>query len=292
MTDDTTADLRERVNDLEAQIDDLRGEHEQVLGLFDQFKSGQISRRTFLTAVAAVGGVGLMAGQTTAAPSWGSATGNIGTSSTPLNEGYIKTLKSQSIDTDELTGGVTGSLSVRQIYGESIESQSVSSASTVDFVTAINSDYSRYVFELSDVVPAEDQRNFRMQVSTDGGSSWESGSSDYRYAASAVADDGTTFDGGTTGNTRIDLAGGAVADFAGSEPSENIMGTVTISNPANGSVLPLVEWDVSYIDDGGRLIRVSGAGAYKTAEAVDGVRFLFNTGDIESGEFTVLGVMS
>jgi len=104
MTDEPTkAELIDRIESLEEQQAEFAAEQEQVLGLFEQFKQGQISRRSFLTAVAAVGGVGLVAGSTRAAPSWGSSTGKIGTSSTPLSEGYIQTLKSESFTTDEAT---------------------------------------------------------------------------------------------------------------------------------------------------------------------------------------------
>jgi hypothetical protein len=106
MTDEPTkADLIDRIESLEEQQAELAAEQEQVLGLFEQFKEGQISRRAFLTAVAAVGGVGLVAGRSRAAPSWGSSTGAIGTSSTPLSEGYIQTLKSQSFTTEDGTIG-------------------------------------------------------------------------------------------------------------------------------------------------------------------------------------------
>ena len=104
MTDEPTkAELIDRIESLEEQQAEFAAEQEQVLGLFEQFKQGQISRRSFLTAVAAVGGVGLLAaGRSRAAPSWGSSTGKVGTSSTPLSEGYIQTLKSQSFTTESV----------------------------------------------------------------------------------------------------------------------------------------------------------------------------------------------
>jgi hypothetical protein len=103
MTDEPTkAELIDRIESLEEQQAKFAAEQEQVLGLIEQFKQGQISRRSFLTAVAAVGGVGLVAGRSRAAPSWGSSTGKTGTSSTPLSEGYIQTLKSQSFTTEKI----------------------------------------------------------------------------------------------------------------------------------------------------------------------------------------------
>ena len=125
MTDEPTkADLIERIESLEEQQAEFAAEQEQVLGLFEQFRRGRISRRSFLTAVAAVGGVGLVAGRSRAAPSWGSSSGTTGTSSTPLSEGYIQTLKSQTVTTERAAIAATSAVAY-QTTDQSISSSTV-----------------------------------------------------------------------------------------------------------------------------------------------------------------------
>jgi len=117
MTEKPTRDeLISRIETLEQQQKQLRAEQNQVQSLFQQFKNGQISRRAFMTAVAAIGGVGFITGRSRAAPSWGNSTGNIGTSSTPLANGYIQNLRSQMLNTDDAM--VTGELTVNELLSD------------------------------------------------------------------------------------------------------------------------------------------------------------------------------
>ena len=94
--------LEERIAELESTQAELEAEQQQVVGLFEQFKNGNISRRAFLGSVAAIGGIGLAAGNATAAPNYGSATGQTGTESSPLNKVISKQGTFQTVSTGEI----------------------------------------------------------------------------------------------------------------------------------------------------------------------------------------------
>jgi hypothetical protein len=102
MTDDNTdTTLAQRVDQLEDRLDEALGHQERVEALVRQFATGQISRRTFLTSIAAVGGGAyLLSGRARADPEWGNATGESGTEQTPLKYIYAKNAIHESIDTD------------------------------------------------------------------------------------------------------------------------------------------------------------------------------------------------
>lgn len=115
MTDDTTDDttLAQRVDQLEARLDEQQDYQQQVQGLIDQFASGNISRRAFLTALAAAGAGGYLlshsVGIARADPEWQNATGDIGTEQTPLANGWVQNFHSQSFSTSKIDskGGYT-----------------------------------------------------------------------------------------------------------------------------------------------------------------------------------------
>jgi hypothetical protein len=105
----TTDELLERIETLEQEQAKLqkkyqvaKEQNEQVLNLFEQFKSGSISRRAFLTSVSAVAGISWLAGSADAAPNWSNAAGNSGTESEPLKNVYAQNGTFQSVSTDSL----------------------------------------------------------------------------------------------------------------------------------------------------------------------------------------------
>jgi len=99
---------QERIEALEQQQAALqkryqatKEQNEQVLNLFDQFKTGSISRRGFLTSVSAVAGISWLAGSADAAPNWSNASGNSGTESKPLKNVYAQNGTFQSLSTGQ-----------------------------------------------------------------------------------------------------------------------------------------------------------------------------------------------
>lgn len=167
-----------------------------------------------------------------------------------------------------------------------IESQSPSGVSSADFTTGIDSDHRRYIFEVTDIVPATDGEILQLQVSNDGGSTWQSGASDYAYALDGLNDAGTSITVSSTGDTHVRLSSGNVGNAAGEAASA----TVTLSDPSGTSVDQLVGIKSGDIRSGGGLGHISGYGRYLTAEAIDGVRFQFANGNISSGTIELVGV--
>ncbi|MFY4814517.1 hypothetical protein ACOJIV_17740 [Haloarcula sp. AONF1] len=112
-------ELRELVEEQQERIDELEEEqanikkqyqatkeqNNKVLNLFEQFKSGGISRRTFLSSVTAVAGLGWLAGSARGEPNWSNATGNSGEESKPLKNVYAQNAYHQSVSTKESTVG-------------------------------------------------------------------------------------------------------------------------------------------------------------------------------------------
>ncbi|MHC3382065.1 hypothetical protein [Haloarcula sp. H-GB5] len=107
--------LEQEQEKLQKQYQAAKQQNEQVLNLFEQFKSGAISRRAFLTSVSAVAGISWLAGSADAAPNWSNASGNSGTQSKPLKNVYAQNGTFQSVSSDETNTDLIKSKNGNQI---------------------------------------------------------------------------------------------------------------------------------------------------------------------------------
>jgi hypothetical protein len=166
-----------------------------------------------------------------------------------------------------------------------LEQHTASSSASLDFTTAISSLYDEYLVEGLNLVPATNGVGPKLRVSTDGGSSYDSGSnyqwSTFRYVnvASAV--------GGSTSDTSIDLAlndGGSVSNTAS---NGGVSFTFRLINPLSGSMFTKV------IAGNGNIINVVNGmfgGDYKSTTAVDAFQVFMSSGNITSGTVRVYGL--
>jgi len=162
-------------------------------------------------------------------------------------------------------------------------SGAISNAATVAFTGFDSSKYDHYVFWLQHVIPATDNVSFWAQSSTDTGSSYSSSSGDYHYNNNT---DGIGFTVSATNNVGGDSSdndGGCNGPFYLYAPHNTANRThgncslVNIINASGGVVL------------GG----TSTSGSYRVAaEDVDAIRFIFSSGNIESGEITMFGIVN
>ena len=160
-------------------------------------------------------------------------------------------------------------------------SGAISNAATVAFTGFDSSKYDHYVFWLQHVIPATDTVTFWAQSSTDTGSSYSSSSGDYHY----------------NGNT--DTIGFAVS-------AGNNIGSDTNEGGCNGPFYLYAPHNTANYTHGNcslvNIINASGGvalggtsypGSYRVAaEDVDAIRFIFSSGNIESGEITMFGIVN
>lgn len=164
----------------------------------------------------------------------------------------------------------------------SLASQTASGDSAIDITTGLDGTYDVVHIDLINVVPATDAVSFEILVSTDGGSSFKTGASDYAWGV-VMNDTGT----GADGDVDQDDDSMRVTGFVdvGSDTGEAINGRVTIYEPSNASLFTYLKWEVVFRSAAGDHRTVSGGGTYKAATAVNGLRFQMNSGNIESGKF-------
>jgi len=171
-----------------------------------------------------------------------------------------------------------------------ISSATISSDATVDFTSDIDSTYDIYVFEFIDVVPATDDVYLEMRVSTDGGSSWKSGSNDYSYA---VIDWNDTWGGdsdcdNSDNSIHLTASNNNYARW-GNASAESGFGRVVLQNPSSSSLYTNLYSDFAIRTAASGLLRIISAASFEETGAVDGVRFYFSSGNLSSGTINMWG---
>jgi hypothetical protein len=165
-----------------------------------------------------------------------------------------------------------------------LEQHAASTSATLDFTTAITSTYDEYVIEIVNLICATNSVGLLVRMSTDGGSTYDSGANySYTLFSNTSSGTGTT---GANGQTAINLIGwGNVSNAS----NRSINGSVRLYAPG-GALYKQVGGHIFYWDSGN--LRVSGmtSGLYEVTTAVNAFRILASSGNLTSGTIRCYGV--
>ena len=186
---------------------------------------------------------------------------------------------------DDFDSDIRGSL--RHI-SQTVVSSAVSS---VDFTGFDSSEYDNYLVVLSDVTPVTDAVYLWCRTSTDGGSTFDSGGSDYEwllhYNVSTAKGSLSSF-----GNA-LNICGFSGGNGVSNTSTElGVTGELLLVRPEEAARC-VVQSDFAYsrnIETAYKLTSNSVVGYRDDATAVNGLRFLFHSGNIASGKFDFYGI--
>jgi hypothetical protein len=163
------------------------------------------------------------------------------------------------------------------------------SGATLDIVLTSYTAYKAIVIYLNDLVPATDDVDFYIRVSTDGGSNYDAGSNNYKYTFyNGVAGTGGTYN--SAGATQIATVSTNGTAKIGNGAAEGISGVIRIQNQTNTSQKPKIAFDLEYYAAGDFPANSKGMGFRDAAQDTDAIRFLFSSGNISSGAYVVYGM--
>ena len=175
-----------------------------------------------------------------------------------------------------------------------ISNTDISNAATYDFTSFTAASYEHYVFYFQNLIPATDDVHLWCRTSTDGGSSYDAGSSDYTWGGKGIRMlEDTDYE-----DSRFSITGDdtSVAATIGSDTNESgISGVITLFAP-HATAMTHMRVEFMGISASGTVgsssFFSSGhmAGYRISAANVDGFRILFESGNIESGTITAYGL--
>ncbi len=170
-----------------------------------------------------------------------------------------------------------------------IEKQTLSSAATVDFTTGIDSKYDEYILT-GFLLPSTDDQQLALTVSNDGGSTFEAGSN-YHFTGKYARQTGVTeyLDNGG-GAANMLFADDTTTLMVGNGSDEGIWFEFRVINAADSAKRTMIDGEVSYVPADGGFMKGHVGGTYNVAEAIDGIRLAFVSGNIASGTVRLLGV--
>lgn len=168
-----------------------------------------------------------------------------------------------------------------------ISTQVASNDATIDFDNALTSTYDQYVFFLDGVTPATDDVFFKMLVGTGATPTYQvtnyawTGFSD--YAETLVADASDT-------EMVINFNETGAGENLGSAAGEGVYGGMIWLTGTQSGVLTQIRCMTSFIGDANENMFTEGVASWMDATVVTSVRFLMESGNVESGRFTLCGM--
>lgn len=173
----------------------------------------------------------------------------------------------------------------RRVALELIGSQDLSSTAAVNLTGFDAAKYDAYLIQLSNVVPVTDGDLLILRTSANGGSSYDSGASDYNYAASQLVATAGIAEFSSSGNAAIVISR-PVGNGTG---EDGFSGQIWINTPQL-SRKTHITWQGGGLDNAGRATLVNGWGSRNGTQVVNAARVLFNSSNLESGTVSFYGV--
>jgi len=173
-----------------------------------------------------------------------------------------------------------------------ISRSTASSSASLSITSGINSTYKEYIFVFNNIHPATDEAHFTFQVSTDGGSNYNTTlTSSYILSYHAENDSETSLayqaghDQAQTTNFQNILHG------TGNDNDEAGSGTLHLFDPSNTTFVKHFIHRASTLNAGSYNYQNFAAGYFNTTSAVNAVQFKMSSGNIDAGTIDMYGVL-
>ena len=196
-----------------------------------------------------------------------------------------------------ITGGtnctvVNGANTVQLTYtgstaGDWVLTHSASASNSTELTfTGLSSTYFVYMIVVDNYVPANDGDRFYYQTSTDGGSSYDSGSSDYYYQGWEADNGGTV--GALDGEFDKSNILGSGTYQPGNATNESSSAVSYFYNPSASDYLRSTNFNTTRDDTGETVLLAIHSGRLQ-ATAVDAIRLFCSGGNITTAEVRIYG---
>jgi len=168
-----------------------------------------------------------------------------------------------------------------------LSTQTASDDSVVEFT--LPTAYKFVKFSFYNCLPATDGEDFKMNLSTDGGSTYEAKTSSFFAANHTEADDNVAVQYESSDDLAQGTGDQTLSRNVGSAADEGCSGELTVFNPTSTTYVK--HWISRSSGYGGdRNWDNFGAGYANTTTALNEIRFLYSSGNIAAGTIKMWGV--
>lgn len=167
----------------------------------------------------------------------------------------------------------------------STESHTASASAALNFTTCISSTYNQYQIVFEDVLPATNSVGLIMQVSTDGGSSYDTGNN---YTTEAwIFNTSATAVVGATSTSGFNVGGSNPGSISNTS-NYGVRGSIILSNPNSAASYKSLTGTVGSFDSAWFTAVIGGI--WKNNAAMNAFRIQFTSGNIASGTVRCYGL--
>jgi len=194
-----------------------------------------------------------------------------------------KFLKVASVSGSGTTG--IGQLSFADAGGTQtlISSVTASSSAQIDITSGIDSTYKNYLIRITNMHPATDNTDFRCRFFTSAGIRT---GADYQFSFQGRRSNGGDIQGNSNGATYISMS----PQMAGNDAVENSNYEIILSNPASTTYYKSFRYWNNMFNTESLLVGGVGSGSWNSTTAVTGLRFYMDSGNIDDGQFDLIGL--
>jgi len=195
-----------------------------------------------------------------------------------------KAIKFNSSNNGLETGDMGGSLVL-------ISEQTASSSSTISFTSGIDSTYKEYVFKFIDIHPSNDNVDFYINASIDGGSNYNvTKTTTFFRAGHDEAGSGAAIEYRTSEDLAQSTGSQIILQQMGNDNDQCGSGTLHIFNPSSTTFVKHFISRVDGMAHNNQILSDFIAGYFNTTSAIDAIQFSIEAGTIESGTIKMYGV--
>lgn len=179
-----------------------------------------------------------------------------------------------------------------RIGSAKLTSGTASNQATLDILLTSYTAFRNKLLVIDSIVPASDGVFPVLRVSTDGGSTYDNGAGNYSFVLESL-DAGTPEQSITGSNsaTEINLIGSTLTAGLDNASTASMHLEIYLYNSISSALWPAIRWTAEYVDNSGTpgSFLVTGSARRRTAHTLDGIRLLFNTGNVASANYSLYG---
>jgi hypothetical protein len=167
-----------------------------------------------------------------------------------------------------------------------ISDNSPSAVASLSLTGFDSSAYDAYCAVISNLRPATDSRKFYARTSTNGGAAYDSTGYQFHLEAFQSGD----YDRGHSATSASQISLSPSGEKIGNATTEGISGVFWLYGPHMAARYTTMSWSGVMVGDTAEMTALWGTGMRETAADVDGLQFLFDSGNIADGDVQWFGI--